>query len=107
MSESHLDSSLNPPSSIHGEQFVVLIPLRNMKATTTVNALCRRVWALFGAPRVVEGEGVESPVGRAEQQQVGDCEEGLLKRSSGEIKPRPPEKKTPRELKIGKSTRTM
>nr|CAD7425523.1 unnamed protein product [Timema monikensis] len=24
-----------------------------------------------------EGEGVESPVGRAEQQQVGDCEEGL------------------------------
>nr|CAD7263205.1 unnamed protein product [Timema shepardi] len=33
--------------------FVVLIPLRNMRATTTVNALCRRVWALFWVPRVV------------------------------------------------------
>nr|CAD7428601.1 unnamed protein product [Timema monikensis] len=29
-------------------------------------------------PLIQEGEGVESPVGRAEQQQVGDCEEGRI-----------------------------
>nr|CAD7423102.1 unnamed protein product [Timema monikensis] len=35
------------------EQLVALLPLRNMKAKTTSNALSRRVWAVFGAPRLL------------------------------------------------------
>nr|CAD7405569.1 unnamed protein product [Timema cristinae] len=79
----NIENDLSDFADVTGTTISNLRRIRNTSLMKTQFSLqledmpdLRKCLNLDKLDRSIEGEGVESPVGRAEQQQVGDCEEG-------------------------------